>query len=257
MVGPRDVTLWRVRPAGRLVTIGDVRETAVSPDGAFLLTNEVNQARLWNLESGAPVTTVKCTCTISDMHFSPSGGEFAIVADDGVTRIRNTGVRGFALDLDVAGTLTSVSFSADGALLAGIESRLTLTETEENVGQPRPTGQELTLVRVWDLRNRRELFSAQAEGPTAFSADGQLVAAGTRVWETATGREVSRVASPIVAFSPDSSRLITREAEGTGMWVWRPADLIAVACDTIRGTALMDDWGTFVRDVPYPRACAR
>jgi WD40 repeat protein len=257
MVGPRDVTLWRVRPAGRLVTIGDVRETAVSPDGAFLLTNEVNQARLWDLETGRPVTTVRCTCTINDMHFSPGGGEFAIVADDGVTRIRKTGVNGFAVDLDVSGPLTSVSFSADGTLFAGIESRLTLTETEENVGQPRPTGQELTLVRVWDLGNRRELFSAQAEGPTAFNADGQLIAAGRRVWETATGREVSRLASPIVAFSPDSSHLITREGEGTGMWLWRPADLISVACDTIRGTALMDDWGTFVRDVPYPRACAQ
>jgi WD40 repeat protein len=257
MAGPRDVTLWRVAPASRLATIGDVRETVVSPDGAFLLTNEVNQARLWDLETGRPVTTVTCTCTISDMYFSPGGGEFAIVADDGVTRIRKPGVREFALDLDVAGRLTSVSFSADGARFAGIESRLTLRETEENVGQPRPTGRELTLVRVWDLRNRRELFSAEAEGPTAFSADGRLVAAGRRVWEAATGREVTRVASPIVAFSPDSSHLITREADRTAMWVWRPADLISVACDTIRGTALIDDWGTFVRDLPYPGGCAR
>jgi WD40 repeat protein len=257
MVGPRDVTLWRVTPASRIAAVGDVRETAVSPNGAFLLTNEVNNATLWDLETGRAVTGVKCTCTITDIRFSPAGGEFVIVGDDGVARVRKTGVREFALDLKLMGSMNDVSFSADGALLAGIESRPTYTETEENVGQPRVTGQNLTLVRVWDLRNRRELFSEQADGPTAFSADGRLVAAGGRVWEAATGREVTRVPSPIVAFSPDSSYVITREAEGTGLWIWRPTDLISAACDTIRGTSLMDDWANFVRDVPYPRPCDR
>jgi WD40 repeat protein len=255
MVGARTVTAWQVAPARRIASAIDVRQTIVSPDGGFLLLHTGNEASLWHLDSGRVVTTVKCTCTISELQFSPTGKEVVIVADDGKLRIRKTGVPGFRLDPNVGGNISSISFTADGARVAGIESTLTLAATEDNPGQPRPTGQEVKRLRVWDLRSQGALLTAQAEGPTSFSHDGRLVAAGRRVWEVDTGREITRVESPIVAFSPDSSYLITSEADRTGVWVRRPADLMSVACDTIRGMSLIDDWRTFVRGLPYPRAC--
>jgi WD40 repeat protein len=99
----------------------------------------------------------------------------------------------------------------------------------------------------------------------AIDPSGAYLASGgadltARVWEIASGREVSRIShrDPIkaVAFSPDGKYLLTITDRGVvTSWVWRPRDLIDAACSHLRGRFDTAHWRTVLRDRKAKPAC--
>jgi WD40 repeat protein len=128
-----------------------------------------------------------------------------------------------------------VVFDPDGRRLAAVGESFT------RVGGDGATGVNGQLC-LWDAATGRKLWSASVIGigePVAFSADGKLVAAGagvryrgfpprgeeTRVniFDAETGvekRTLSGLVGPVtcIAFSPDSSRVVTADDERLRVW---------------------------------------
>jgi WD40 repeat protein len=81
-----------------------------------------------------------------------------------------------------------------------------------------------------------------------------------RIWELATGREVARIPHErpvsVVAFSPDGRWLATRSPEWpTRLWLWRPADMMAEACNHLTRNLTRDEWQALVGDADYQPTC--
>jgi len=82
-----------------------------------------------------------------------------------------------------------------------------------------------------------------------------------RVWVAASGREVTRLAHGgtvwTVAFSPNGRYLATASADyTTRVWLWRPEDLIAVACTRLTRNLTLEEWRQYLGDEPYRKTCA-
>jgi RNA polymerase sigma factor (sigma-70 family) len=102
-------------------------------------------------------------------------------------------------------TFGAVVFSADGKHLVAL------------------AGQKEKLVRVWDVVSGR-LVHAWKAGATAdglaISADGRTLAAGSTLWDMATGQERGQVDEEAAAlnFSPDGSMLATADGARVRLW---------------------------------------
>jgi WD40 repeat protein/serine/threonine protein kinase len=98
-------------------------------------------------------------------------------------------------------------------------------------GQRLATGCAKGSVKVWDVRNRKELFTLQGRGGVAcvaFSRDGRQLAVGRNdatvsVWDTETKNEHTlrrhKATVTNVAFSTDGQRLVSGSEDGTAI-VW-------------------------------------
>jgi WD40 repeat protein len=95
-----------------------------------------------------------------------------------------------------------------------------------------------------------------------FSPDGRYIVTVSsddtiRVWESATGREVSRIIDEAssVAFSSDGKRLFTFGRGTAALWGWLPADLIAEACSRLSRNFTLEEWRQYIPTESYRKTC--
>ncbi|WP_298821324.1 serine/threonine protein kinase [Chloroflexus sp.] len=146
--------------------------------------------------------------------YSPNG-QLAAVAVGSAVQLRNAET--FVLQMTLTGhtgDVSSLAFSPDGAILAS-------------------GAQDDPIVRLWDVRNGREL--AQLRGhddwirSLAFSPDGRLLASGSadrtvRIWDVDRRETLVILRGHTdflgnIAFSPDGQRLASASRDGTArLW---------------------------------------
>jgi WD40 repeat protein len=229
------VRIWDARTGKMILSLGELEYPGppslmmfdFTPDGKMLaisqrLRPEVgDKVELYDIETGALVQTIEADYGRSRVWFAfaPDGGAVALCGSDIkdgnlVSTLRLYDVKTGKLKRtlvanDVSGSLISVTYSADGKLLAG--------------------GGYGGAIVIWDLTTgkiTRTLHSSRdledgdgAVAALAFSPDGKMVASGggaakTTVWDMATGKarllkgpqDESRIQK--LAFSPDSRYLV-------------------------------------------------
>jgi WD40 repeat protein len=249
--GSRGALLWDLGREQPLITIAPARSASFDPSGRFLVAVETNKAMVWDLRAGRALAPLACSCRMGDVVFSPGGKYFVITGNDGTVRIRALDPAGTSRDLTQVNA-SDITFSPDEGLLVISEDEVDLTAG----GTPAPTG--AGRVRIWDMRSGREIVTIKQStsvGSVIVSPDGRYIAGGGRVWESRTGREVTRVEGHIVAFSPDMSYLVTHDSKLTRIWIWRPDDLIAVACKQVSRNLTQEEWRRYLGNEPYRKTC--
>jgi WD40 repeat protein len=138
--------------------------------------------------------------------YSPDTKILAAGHSKGLTICSPTGAKPLAT-LPVDGSLFSISFCADGKLLAG---------------------SDFSGIRIWDVAKLREIGKLPDPWPSsvAFSPDGKIIASaaqnsGIRIWEPNTGKLIARFGKLKefkVAFAPNGTKLITAGEAGLRVW---------------------------------------
>jgi WD40 repeat protein/predicted Ser/Thr protein kinase len=185
-----------------------------SPDGKCLVTaSDDRTARVWDVNAGQTLVTVRHGDEVFDAAFSPDGQRIVTSSEDGTARVWDAQT-GTALTppLRHGDTVWRACFSPDGKLVATASGDQTAqiwnATTGERIGSP--FQHEDKVVRV------------------AFSPDMRLLSAVTwgdegSVWEIATGKRLfhgrhDSFQYTEVAFSPDSRRFLT--VDGPSLRVW-------------------------------------
>ncbi|MFJ8110064.1 hypothetical protein, partial [Streptomyces sp. NPDC096132] len=212
-----DVTTHHRTGSGRLP---DLPVTAVSPDGRTLALADTTEQRLWR-RSGGRVPDASGPV----LDFGSGGRSYVVGGRNGGSgEVERNGGGGAQLRALADGrVLFERRTAGDTRLIPGADDRL--------VAVCRADG-PLTL---WDTTRHRELRGAwrTAGAPDCsattpvFSPDGARLAAvlptGTRVWDTASGRQLAHLTGPNdvrhLAFTADGTFLAT--ATRTQATVWR------------------------------------
>jgi WD40 repeat protein len=193
---------WR-QVARLVLSDSHSRSLAFSRNGSLLSVTGGNRARVFETGSWREVTTVGKSSTATAALFSPDGmllavSEMAPGEESGGLTIYDLRGQDVPLSLDSTGFDSPAAFSADGKMIA--------------------TGSRDNAALVFDLATRRQIARFQHDAKVyalAFSPDGTLLATGcdkgehgatARVFETRTGREVSRLPEwEPLALSSDAS----------------------------------------------------
>jgi WD40 repeat protein len=208
------------QPAGTPLAVGSgVFSVAFSPDSRLLATAALNGIRLWNAETGQPISAslnADPGGAVSGVAFSRDGRLLATADADGTVRLWNpsTGqAAGRPIPVGTGAIDTSQAvFSPDGRLLAIADNdgavQIWELSTGRVAGRPIPVG-----------------TGAITASQVAFSPDGRLLAiadndGAVQIWDLSTGQPVG---TPIpiaggaraVAFTPDGKLLAAAAANGT------------------------------------------
>ncbi len=222
--GSSDGTLkiWdATRPADALTLSGivsNVQDVAFRPDGRQLAVVGTNPlVHVLDTITAVEVLTLHGHVTsVLGVAYSPDGRWIASAGEDRTVRLWNAadGAEIFCLRGHTA-PVRRVAFSPDGR-------RLSTTSGSPGKAGGRPLPGE---VKVWNVSNGEEVLTLHGSaelaesgwvGSSAFSPDGQQLAAGVGrhvyVWDVATGRRLLTLSGhdgPIlrVAYSPDGRRL--------------------------------------------------
>lgn len=184
------------RPIGRADGPGEwfARATFDLPRGRAASTGEEGHVRLWNLNTGALLHTLKVGgVQTTQLAFSPDGRWIAGGDWDGHVRVWDTETGALAHTLQGSGRTGGISFSPDGSALflrgpddAPIAYLLSDGSRREFPSTPRWTGLPIAdaqIQREEDLLHARA--DAAAHGETLVTAWGGTL----RVWSTTEGRQ--------------------------------------------------------------------
>jgi WD40 repeat protein/tRNA A-37 threonylcarbamoyl transferase component Bud32 len=202
---------------------------AVSPDGKLLATSKGKVITLWELNTGARVTTLEGhTRTVRRLRFAPgsrllaSGAQNPGDVDRGwiIDRRRGTASPG-------SGSPDSVPAPAPGPERPPV--RRSAGGDERGAPPPAviPVVRAATEIKLWDVSRSKACFEFTAtEGELAsvtFSADGKTLAAGyypkaARVWDVDSGRDLAHLpeVGSYVALSSDGKLIVAGVPEQWG-----------------------------------------
>ncbi len=207
--------LWRVSTGSLTAELrghtSKVIGAAFRPDGARVLTNSSDgTVRQWDARTGEPVEAPfeRHTGEVFTAVYSPDGQWIASGGTDRTVRLwQAAGRREVAVLRGHTGTVNGIVFTPDGGRLAstGEDHTMRLWEADSEAGLPVLRGHTSYVYAV------------------ACSPDGQWIASGSwdrtvRLWDARTGERVATFPHPpylrTLAFSPDSSWLVTRDEHG-------------------------------------------
>lgn len=243
--GDNRARVWDAKTGDELTALrghlgGDVNSAVFSPDGRWIVTASANTARVWDATTGDEITALRGhEREVIWAAFSPDGARVITASTDNTVRTWDaaTGkevavLRGHKL------TVGSLAMSPDGARIVTASSGNTARLLDTT------SGNEVAVLSGDDnaFDSGGESISSVKDGklitvtrPTygvksaAFSPDGTRIATVSedpiaRVWDTATGREVTVLRGhessiKSIAFSPDGTRIVTASFDRTAR-VW-------------------------------------
>jgi WD40 repeat protein len=213
-----------------------------SPGGQWLLARGISEARVWDAQTGKPVTgwlKNPGADRIVAATFSPDGQRVATVAEGESVYLWDVATGAKTLQALEITAVTTVQFSGDGQrLVAGGSNGVSRLVWDLSGASARPLSlpgsnsvqHGFTLatfqrdrVFVWDIRTAKILLEAQLEARTggaqfeiptgSFSADGNRllvkIGLGARLWDLSSGKELPKLAEArLPELSRDGSRIL-------------------------------------------------
>jgi len=188
-----------------------VRNVAFSQDGRLLASGSGDQTiQLWDMVEGKRLATLQTDDIVRRVSFHPTEKQLAAAVGKTIDLWDvETGVKLHTLPKQ-SDKVRSIAFSPDGKLLA--------------------SGNEDSMIHLWDVVNKRELEVLPHEHRAAisalvFSPDGKLLLSGSedntiRLWDVATRQSVGVLAEhqgPVrsIALSPDGKWLASGSEDST------------------------------------------
>jgi WD40 repeat protein len=246
-----DVTSLALSPDGRTVA---ATSFVPPPEGDFR-TPETGWVGSWDLASGRPGFAHDLGAPGLSIAFAPDGRRLAVgTADAKALLLDRTGRTTRTLDLtDIAsGSVTAVTFRADGTLLTGTWSGI---------------------VQHWDPATGKQLgravlveaapVSGLAMSPTSerFAVSGGS-SGGVRIWDDTSLQQYGADfpggagAWGTVTYTPDGSSVVVAYGGGTaGVWPVSVDAWLDHACTIAGRNFSQEEWRRFVPDHDYERTC--
>jgi uncharacterized delta-60 repeat protein len=257
---------------------GWVKSVAFSPDGRYIVAGSADTARVWEARTGKEIAKVIHGWDVNSVAFSPDGKYVVSGSDDNTVRVWETVTGKEVARMTHEGKVLSVIFSPDKRyVISGGEdgtARVWEARTGKAISKVKHDGWVVSLAispdsryvlsadgdstaRAWELATGKEIAKMVHESGVyvvAFNPDGQLavssgcdkrdkpghcIKSSVRVWETSTGREISRMAHDdlvkSVAFSPNGMYVVSGSWDCTArVWEVRTGKEIA--------NVTHDDW---------------
>ena len=237
--GDRTIRFWDSRTGSLLKTLlGHTRQVtsiAFSGDGLFLVSgSEDDTLRIWDVASGKTVrATAAFTHGVSGVHsvsYSPDG-RTVVVASGTQVKLFETATSKLLRAFETHESHTSRGPQGiQRTICCGSEARSAVFSPN---GELIVSGHEDGTVKLWNVKTGklvRIIKSRSDVRSVAFSPDGKLIASGNRddngrieLWSARTGRLVRRFGEQSdyvesLAFSPDSTRLVSGHLLGVRLW---------------------------------------
>lgn len=240
-----------------------VRAVAFSPDGTLVASgSDDGTARVWSVDGGPDVLSLKHPDAVSGVAFSPDGSLILTGGADGLVRVWGAADGEPVAELSGhTDEVRAVAFSPDGSLIAsggddqsirlwafegGWQARAVLSGHRGQVQSVAfsPDGARLAssgddrTARVWDVASGAEVLTIEHPDQVrsvAFGLDGMQLVTGcddgaVRVWDAATGALVAELAG-----HTEAVRSVAISADG--LWIASGSD-----DQTVRLWALRDGW---------------
>jgi WD40 repeat protein len=224
------ITGQPIYKAKRPSALSDGLGVAFSPNGKILAIAGRMGVKLWNVETGQEIRTVKQDECASSVAFSPDGNSYASASySDTAPGLKPQAVKIWdvatgknLLTLAVpTQSIWTVAFSPDGKMMAAATG---LHAQRQVPGE----------IKVWNLNTGQEIYTLKGHGcsvwSVAFSPDSKRLASSSgassnqpnevKIWDLATGQEVLTLRGHTAAvygvtFSPDGQRLATASEDET------------------------------------------
>lgn len=156
------IIIWDIVNNHELTRISHYHEfyhIAFSPDGLYLVSGDINFARIWNVTTGKEISRVALAQFVYSASFSPDG-RYVVSAGGMFLKVWNALTGKTIVSLKLDGTINSVAFSPDGKTIV--------------------SGDDKT-ARVWDAFTGREiarLSQGYLVRDVAFNPDGHYIISG-------------------------------------------------------------------------------
>jgi WD40 repeat protein len=222
---------------------GSIISVAFSPNGDLLATgNDEGIVRIWDSVTGREIKRIVLNGEVNDLEFLANGTEIATASSDGIVAIWDLVTEGELSRMLHNEEIFSAVFSSDGERVLTLSynaakiwdtatgkeiARINNTDGFQDISAFSPNGSLVAassnahIVQLCNTSNGKIISNLRGAGNILdFSRDGRRLATkmfNVTVWDTETGKEISRLISPlhggiyIGKFSPDGKILATAE----------------------------------------------